>query len=341
MSDKPYACQEIGDVQEWRGLVATLPVRPLYLSDSWGRYKTHEGWSIRRLAVFDPSERLIALLQVQDRRLSPFGGRLALVQGGPAFSTASPSGADIRAVQNVLTGTVAPGGFGLVVVQTAQVPNVELNSALSATGFCPVPASDADTVMLALSPDGDVMEKGLSRFWKRNLKKARAAGLEIRPLANSDARWEAAMQNIADMYAGLAERKGFGEALDPVRLGREFRDDPCLEVIEVYENGTPVAARAVYHGGACTLDLLAAATPRGHETAASYLAMWTLISSAARRGATHFDAGGIDPENNPGVYRFKAGLGGEEVEVGRLWVKGKPSLLTPFALRYLARGRNG
>ncbi len=46
---------------------------------------------------------------------------------------------------------------------------------------------------------------------------------------------------------------------------------------------------------------------------ASYLLQWRVIQAAHERGFQWYDLGGIDPEDNPGVYHFKQGLGGRDV----------------------------
>ena len=39
------------------------------------------------------------------------------------------------------------------------------------------------------------------------------------------------------------------------------------------------------------------------------------MEAAREEGCRWYDLGGIDPQNNPGVYHFKSGFGGEEIIV--------------------------
>ena len=50
----------------------------------------------------------------------------------------------------------------------------------------------------------------------------------------------------------------------------------------------------------------------GLRCKAAYLLQWRTILLAKERDLSWYDLGGIDPQGNPGVYHFKAGLGGVE-----------------------------
>jgi lipid II:glycine glycyltransferase (peptidoglycan interpeptide bridge formation enzyme) len=45
----------------------------------------------------------------------------------------------------------------------------------------------------------------------------------------------------------------------------------------------------------------------------AYLLQWRMIEWAKGRDATRYDLGGINPESNPGVHHFKAGMGGKDL----------------------------
>jgi len=52
----------------------------------------------------------------------------------------------------------------------------------------------------------------------------------------------------------------------------------------------------------------------GRECKAAYVVLWEAIRQCRDSGMRWFDLGGIDPDGNPGVYHFKAGLGGVHFE---------------------------
>jgi lipid II:glycine glycyltransferase (peptidoglycan interpeptide bridge formation enzyme) len=67
-----------------------------------------------------------------------------------------------------------------------------------------------------------------------------------------------------------------------------------------------------YHGDTAVY-LLGAANEAGLKSNASYLLQWRVIEYAKERGCNWYDLGGIDPEGNPDVYRFKMRIGGIDV----------------------------
>ena len=54
---------------------------------------------------------------------------------------------------------------------------------------------------------------------------------------------------------------------------------------------------------------------------AAFLLQWAVIEHARERGLKRYDLGGIDPDANPDVYRFKGRMGGQEVERPAVWEK--------------------
>lgn len=59
--------------------------------------------------------------------------------------------------------------------------------------------------------------------------------------------------------------------------------------------------------------LLGATSDEGMKTKGSYLLQWRMVQWLKERGCRWYDLGGINPETNPGVYHFKAGLSGKDV----------------------------
>ena len=57
-----------------------------------------------------------------------------------------------------------------------------------------------------------------------------------------------------------------------------------------------------------------------------------IIDKLAARGANTYDFGGVDEANNPGVFDFKAGWGGEFVR------RNRPSILISVSLPGLRGG---
>jgi hypothetical protein len=65
--------------------------------------------------------------------------------------------------------------------------------------------------------------------------------------------------------------------------------------------------------GDSAIYLLGATSDNGLDAKGSYLLQWTLIQWLKESGVRGYDLGGIDPQQNPGVYHFKRGLSGTDV----------------------------
>jgi len=322
----------IDDPQAWTRVLAGFAERPLYADGAWAVYKGGQGWRTRGVLLRDESGCPAAALLVQERKATPLGPRLRLMQGGPVFAPGIEAAPALKA----LLAAVAAGWPVAEMLYPAQALTPALEGALAALGFREVAIPGAGTVLLDLSRSQDDLRAALSKNWRHNLSRAEKRGLEVHVLDSDHATRRAAAERMAVLYDALTLRKGFSGALDPVALVDAVGEHPALEVIEIRKDGELLASRMGWMGGATALDLLAASSDAAKTTYANYLALWRLIERSRERGAARFDCGGIDPAGNQGVYNFKKGLSGEEVALGRLWLRTRPALAWPLAARALS-----
>ena len=62
--------------------------------------------------------------------------------------------------------------------------------------------------------------------------------------------------------------------------------------------------------GDTSVYLQGATSEEGLKAKATYALQWSAVATSRARGCRGYDLGGIDPERNPTVYHFKAGMGG-------------------------------
>ena len=80
-------------------------------------------------------------------------------------------------------------------------------------------------------------------------------------------------------------------------------------------DGEPVAGvYLAFHGSAATY-LLGWSGNQGRRSRASHYLLWHSIEYLKQLGLLGFDLGGIDASANPGIARFKLGIGGERYEL--------------------------
>ena len=182
-------------------------------------------------------------------------------------------------------------------------------------------ANGGRTIALDLSPSLDELRASLAGKWRTDLRRGERGDLRVvRSSAPED------IAQLQPMLADLAAQKRFGLAQDAEFYARAARhavpDEPPPFVAHLAYAGDRLVGG---HIGAFTGDtavyLLGAVDPVGREERAAFLLQWAVIEHARERGLKRYDLGGIDPDANPDVYRFKGRMGGQEVERPAVWEK--------------------
>ena len=171
------------------------------------------------------------------------------------------------------------------------------------------------TLVLDLSVRDQDLLAGFSKNWRRNLRRAEEQNITI--ACNE----EAISLQLFDAYREMAEFKNFGSLLEFEKLKRlvELSGQNIAVFVARDADGNLLAFRCVLILGKKAVDYLAATTMRGRQLHAAYLLLRAEIISLKARGVEHYDLGGIDPETNPGVYRFKRDTGGRQVVLLGEW----------------------
>jgi lipid II:glycine glycyltransferase (peptidoglycan interpeptide bridge formation enzyme) len=118
------------------------------------------------------------------------------------------------------------------------------------------------------------------------------------------------------LYKQLRSRKDFDVDQDDgffmsVQKTLDGSEKLYISIAEV--DGVPIAGQVSSMLGDTCVYLLGASSEQALKTKAAYLLQWHTIKVAKEKGCRWYDLGGIDPENNPGVFHFKQGMGGEEM----------------------------
>lgn len=169
---------------------------------------------------------------------------------------------------------------------------------------------DYRTIVLDLALPLESIRGSFHQKWRNSLNSASRKGAEIERADGPDA-----VERFAPLYQATAARKGFTTVLGPHFYSCLQRDagpeDRLTCYFAVYE-GNDVGGLVAWMGGGTATYLLGASTPDALRLNAGYLLQWRAIQDAKERGCNAYDLGGIDPDNNPDVYRFKSRMGGME-----------------------------
>lgn len=167
------------------------------------------------------------------------------------------------------------------------------------------------TIVLDLAPDVDQLRKSLDKKWRNQLAQAERNGLAVVEGTGKDQ-----FETFCQMYHEMLKRKQFETTVDVEEFGRIQEDLPesqRMRILICEDKGRPVAGIVVSAIGQSAIYLLGATSDDGLKAKGAYLLQWTVINWLKENGFKRYDLGGIDPEQNPGVYHFKRGMSTAEV----------------------------
>jgi hypothetical protein len=168
---------------------------------------------------------------------------------------------------------------------------------------------------LDLTAEPESLLRNFARNWRRSLRQAQQHGLIITQTNNPD------IEKLRAVYAEMETNKKLPELFSRKKLeslvehgGSKFIFLQCED-----RAGNLVALRGALMIGNRACDYIAATNSDGRRLLASYALLWDLLQRCRDIGITHYDLGGIDPQENPGVYAFKRQTGAREVELLGEW----------------------
>lgn len=276
------------------------------------------GASAERFGVFapgDPEPIGVALARVRRVPMLPFG--LAMIAAGPATRRDENDGLDrfascVKALRDELVFR-----RGLVVHITAPVGDARWNEGCS-RAFERLGMRRAEvgrayrTMLIDVRRSLEDIEASLSHYWRRNLRRSRRANMHVDFERTTDA-----FGPVMALHDRMLQRKNFAVSLDVsfyAKLQGALDDRERLTVAQCRDDdGEVLSAIVLSEAGDTPVGLVGATSDRGAKIYASYSVFWAIIERLHQSGARWFDLGGIDPEENPGVYKFKCGMRGVDV----------------------------
>lgn len=182
--------------------------------------------------------------------------------------------------------------------------------------------------------------KGMNQQWRRNIKKADKAGVEVRTGKRAD------LAGFHEIYLETAARDGFtGRALSYFESMWDALNAEEPDRMQVYlaeHEGDLVAATTMIRVGTHAWYSYGASTTAKRDVRGSNAIQWRMIRDAARTGAHVYDLRGItegvgadDPEI--GLIQFKVGTGGDAVAHLGEWDRAINPLLHFAFLTYMKR----
>ena len=167
------------------------------------------------------------------------------------------------------------------------------------------------TLVLYLDKNLDEIRKSFKQKWRNCLNQSEKNDLKI--FEGND---QQLYNYFLEIYNQMMARKNFKENVDPYKIGKmneELDDKYKLKVFIAYKDKLPVASIVGTAIGDTGIYLLGASNEIGMKNKASYLLQWEMIKWLKQKGCNRYDLGGINKDDNPGVYHFKSGITDQEV----------------------------
>jgi hypothetical protein len=166
------------------------------------------------------------------------------------------------------------------------------------------------TIVVDLSRPLGEIRKQLDQKWRNQLNRAERNGLLVVDGADD-------LPSVERMYHELLRRKRFmpGSNLNELlEVNRRLSPKEKLRIFVCKAQGSPIACVIVSAMGDSGIYLVGASNSTGLQLKGSYFLQWHAIKWLKESGAMFYNLGGINPESNPGVYHFKKGLSGQDVQ---------------------------
>jgi lipid II:glycine glycyltransferase (peptidoglycan interpeptide bridge formation enzyme) len=152
---------------------------------------------------------------------------------------------------------------------------------------------------------------GFASKWRRDLNRAEREGIEVGFGQDLEL-----FEEFKGLFAELVERKSLSVDLGSdfyCGLQSELADDERFHIGIARVDGEPAAGVVASILGDTAVYLLGASNEVGRKSKAAYLLQWRAIEAATELGCSSYDLGGVNPDANPGVYRFKDRMGGVDL----------------------------
>ena len=292
-----------GSTREWDALVVSLGARTPFQLSAWAIFRQTFNWNALRLV--SPDGR--GAVQLLTRAVGPL--HVAWAAGGPLGDLSQSD------LENLPTSVATLLGGKFLYLRIADhSPQSETRERLFRRAGWSRPAREIvtnHTLIRDIHNSESASDDGYSSNWSRNLRRGQQRNVTAEVWASPDPVVIARLHRDVEVTKGAfsADWRASEEALR--NLISSFGDQ--LRVIRAVDAaGQTLSIRAATIHGQYAFDFLAATSIEGRKCYASNVAMHELLVASAAQGATSYDFGGVDRQENKGVYDFKHGAGGIE-----------------------------
>jgi lipid II:glycine glycyltransferase (peptidoglycan interpeptide bridge formation enzyme) len=312
----PGYCIEFDSIRksDWSELLQQFGDATIYHTWSYGTVR----WGENHLShlVLKRENEIVGMAQVIIKKLPIFRPGIAYIPWGPLWRNRNRDNNHedfvniLRAVRNEYA--VRRKLFLRIRPNVALTPNgIEPHVLQSESFVLSSSVASYHTLIVDLKPPLDELRRRLNPKWRNKLNGAEKNGLQVIK-GETDDFYQAFLTLQKEMLA----RKEYDPGVDYEEFREIQTDLPKNLKMHIFlckhedDIVSSVICSAIGNTG---IYLLGATGNKGLTLKGSYLLQWRAIEWLKQNGYRWYDLGGINPETNPGVYQFKAGLSGNDV----------------------------
>ncbi len=254
---------------------------------------------------------IIGLASARIKRLPLVGVGIAYIGGGPLTRTSASldAGTLARVLEALRREYVLERGLVLrISPPLSPQEEVELaKTSYLAAGFKPTPMANVyRTMLLDLSPTIEEITARFSKRWRRQLNKSLKSGFELQIGTSVEM-----FDQFCDLFEAFIDWKGFEVEHGP-RFHREVHKalpEEARYLILLARQADKLAGGVVLaRTGDTAVYVLGATNPEMRDARPGHYLHFRATEVLKDMGLRYYDLGGINPDDNPGVYEFKAGM---------------------------------
>lgn len=268
------------------------------------------------IAIQKPNGVIVSLADVRIKKIPFLGGGIAYINGGPLMLLCNDYNEEIftKTISAVTNEYNTKRGLTLRIApppradeRKKDIDFLYLNLGFTNTN------QEKKTLFLDLSLELSVIRKNLHQKWRNCLNKSEKSNIKL--LSGKET---SDFKKFIPLFNELIVDKNFSVDLDIDFYKNVQQKSVDFEkfIVTIAEiDGEAIAGHVSSILGDTCIYLLGASNSVGRKVNAAYLLQWNAITMAKSVGCLWYDLGGIDQEENPGVYRFKKRVGGLEIDV--------------------------
>jgi lipid II:glycine glycyltransferase (peptidoglycan interpeptide bridge formation enzyme) len=291
--------------ESWNNIILALKCNVIYQRYEWGVIQNAKNWTPYRFVFQSDNGNIISAVQILSKK--KFGINIIWIPGGSSGGIQNLDNSFRLAIKKSIKSHLMYIRCNILFKSNNNDRTTLLNNGWTK----PLKKLTSEkSILLDITSDEDTRLVSASKNWRHNLRRAKKRLGTIKRVLTPN------IDELIDLYTEMETRKSLPAQFTKKQLIKMF--DTLKEDLFYYEcreeSGEVIAIRAIAVINDMGWDLLAASNQNARKQYSTYALIWKIINDLHSCGTKTFDFGGIDPDKNPGVYNFKKGLGGVEVD---------------------------